>query len=200
MPDAVRASGIVLAGGRSTRFGRDKLAEPYRGRPLLEHVVLALDAVCDEVVLVLAPGIDPPPVAVAVRVAHDDVEGGGPLVGAIAGLREASGELALLAGGDMPELVPAVLRSMLGVAGSDEGVRAVALRDGDRFRPLPSVVRVVPALAAATAVLGEGGRRLRDAISRLEPVIVDEPAWTADDPERRTLFDVDEPTDLDGRG
>jgi hypothetical protein len=47
------------------------------------------------------------------------------------------------------------------------------------------------------AVLGEGGRRLRDAIVRLEPVIVEEAEWTADDPERRTLFDVDEPADLE---
>ena len=34
-------AGVVLAGGRSTRFGRDKLAEPYRGMPLLHHAVLA---------------------------------------------------------------------------------------------------------------------------------------------------------------
>lgn len=179
------------------RFGRDKLAEPYRGRPLLGHVVLALDAVCDEVVLVLAPGAEPTPMPVAVRVTHDEVEGQGPLVGAMAGLREARGEFAVLAGGDMPGLVPAVLRSMLAVPERDVGARAVALRDGDRFRPLPSVVRVAPARAAAAGVLGEGGRRLRDAIARLEPVIVDEAEWTADDPERRTLFDVDEPADLE---
>ena len=28
-------AGVVLAGGRSTRFGRDKLSEPYRGMPML---------------------------------------------------------------------------------------------------------------------------------------------------------------------
>ena len=28
-------TGLVLAGGRSSRFGRDKLAEPIDGRPLL---------------------------------------------------------------------------------------------------------------------------------------------------------------------
>ena len=35
-------TGLVLAGGRSSRFGRDKLAEPIDGRPLLWH---AIDAV-----------------------------------------------------------------------------------------------------------------------------------------------------------
>ncbi|MGH2474787.1 MAG: NTP transferase domain-containing protein, partial [Candidatus Limnocylindrales bacterium] len=37
MTDAApRIGAIVLAGGRSSRFGRDKLAEPMDGRPLLD--------------------------------------------------------------------------------------------------------------------------------------------------------------------
>ena len=35
------ATGIVLAGGRSTRFGSDKLAAIHRGIPLLHHAVPA---------------------------------------------------------------------------------------------------------------------------------------------------------------
>ena len=32
-------TGIVLAGGRSSRFGSDKMAVDYRGRPLLFHAI-----------------------------------------------------------------------------------------------------------------------------------------------------------------
>jgi CTP:molybdopterin cytidylyltransferase MocA len=102
----------------------------------------------------------------------------------------------VLAGGDMPELVPAVLGAMLDVARSDARVRAVALAEGDRFRPLPSVVRVPPALEAVSAVFDSGERRLRGALAVLEPTVLDEREWVALDPDRRTLFDVDEPTDL----
>ena len=52
-------SGIVLAGGRSSRFGSDKLVAPYEGVPLLDRAVAALvdPAVgCSEVIVVLAPG------------------------------------------------------------------------------------------------------------------------------------------------
>ena len=48
------------------------------------------------------------------------------------------------------------------------------------------------------ACLLEAGRRsLRDLLAVVATVVVDEPTWTALDPERRTLMDVDEPTDMD---
>ena len=40
--------------GARRRFGRDKLAEPYRGMPMLQHAVLRLGEVCSEVIVVLA--------------------------------------------------------------------------------------------------------------------------------------------------
>jgi len=56
---APTATGIVLAGGRSTRFGRDKLAEPIEGRTLLDLATEAVAAVVADVVVVVAPGSDP---------------------------------------------------------------------------------------------------------------------------------------------
>jgi molybdopterin-guanine dinucleotide biosynthesis protein A len=75
-------------------------------------------------------------------------------------------------------------------------VDAVALQDGDRIRPLPCVVRVGPATEAAHALLHNGRRRLRDLLEALRTAVVDEPTWHGLDPERRTLFDVDQPSDL----
>jgi molybdopterin-guanine dinucleotide biosynthesis protein A len=94
----------------------------------------------------------------------------------------------------MPELEPRVLREMLRVAG---GSGAVALADGDRVRPLPCVLRMLEALDATHTLLHMGGRRLRSLVEAIHPTVIDEAIWTALDPERRTLFDVDEPDDLD---
>ena len=44
-------TGIVLAGGRSARFGRDKLAEPIDGVPMLHRVVRTLASQCDETIV-----------------------------------------------------------------------------------------------------------------------------------------------------
>lgn len=52
-------SGIVLAGGMSSRLGRPKQLLPLEGRPVLQHVVdAARDAGLDEVVVVLGHRAD----------------------------------------------------------------------------------------------------------------------------------------------
>lgn len=196
-----RLTGVVLAGGRSSRFGRDKLAEPYLGAPLLHHTLERVGAVCGELVLVLAPEDPEPalPPGLAVRIARDAAPYAGPLAGAHAGLLAARTELALLVGGDMPGLVPEVVEEMVRAA-SDPAVEAVALADAGRLLPLPSLVRVAPTVRVAGDLLGAGHRRLRDLLGALRVAAVDEAAWTALDPERRSLLDVDEPADLEALG
>jgi molybdopterin-guanine dinucleotide biosynthesis protein A len=166
--------------------------------PLLHHVVLRLAEVCDDVVVVIAPGgVEPPlPFGAPVRVVRDAREGEGPLAGAYTGLSAVRTELAFIAGGDMPELRTPVLLEMLKVA-DEVPVEGVVLADGERFRPLPAVLRVASALDTAHPLLDSGRRRLLDLLDALRIAIVDEPTWHALDPELRTLFDVDEPGDLE---
>jgi len=194
----VHATGIVLAGGRSARFGGDKLSSSYHGMPLLHHAILRLAECCDEVVVVIGASAPEPslPDGVALRVDRDPTEDEGPLVGLSVALNGAATGWALIVGGDMPDLVPGVLLEMLRrAAGSDAS--GVALEDAGRMRPLPIVVRVGPARLAVSSLLREGERRLRALLRAVPFVGVDEPIWRALDPGRRTLFDVDEPGDLD---
>jgi molybdopterin-guanine dinucleotide biosynthesis protein A len=196
--DGDSVAGILLAGGRSQRFGRDKLAEEYRGLPLLHHPVLRLFEVCDRVIVVLAPGALEPsmPPGFSVEFARDAIEDEGPLRGLSAGLEVASEGWVVVAGGDMPDLQPSVLLEMLR-AGLETGAVAVSLSDGGKERPLPCVLRSVPAGEAAGVLLEAGRRSLRELLAAVSTVVIDEPTWTALDPERRTLTDVDEPADLD---
>jgi len=190
-------SGIVLAGGRSARFGRDKLTEPVRGVPMLHHAILRVAEVCGEVVVVVAPDTPDPalPAGVTARVVRDPIRSGGPLVGISAGLSVVRSELALAVGGDMPDLSPAVLRELLREA-EEDSVEAVVLHDGETFRPLPCVLRVERALEEARARLDEGDRSLHALLNGLRLALVEEASWHALDPDGRTLRDVDEPEDL----
>lgn len=201
--------GVVLAGGRSSRFGRDKLAEPIGGEPLLWRPIRALAAVCGEVVVVLAPDAPepslPPGLEPGIRFVRDSEPFGGPLVGLRAGV-EAVGStasdagtplasIALVVGGDQPALVPAVLNELARRA--QENGRAAALIDGTgRRRPLPCALVVVPALAAAARLLSAGERRPRVLLAALDVADVPFADWVQLDPEGSTLRDVDEPADL----
>jgi molybdopterin-guanine dinucleotide biosynthesis protein A len=189
----------VLAGGRSSRFGSDdKLGSVYAGVPLLHHAVLRLAEITGDVVVVLAPHAPEPalPPGARARFARDPREGEGPLAGAVAGLGAVDRELALLTGGDMPGLRAGVAREMLRVSGEDRGVDAVVLQDGERFRPLPAVVRTRTALDEGRALLESGERSLRAWLRAMRLAVIGEAAWTAIDPDRETLRDIDVPGDL----
>jgi len=172
--------------------------EDYQGRPLLHHPVSRLLEVCDRVIVVLAPDASEPsmPAGASVEFARDAIEDEGPLRGLSAGLKLTKAGWVVVAGGDMPDLQPAVLLEMLR-AGLETGAVAVSLSDGGKGRPLPCVLRSHPAAEAVDALLQAGRRSLRELLTAVTTVVIDEPTWTALDPERRTLIDVDEPADLD---
>jgi molybdopterin-guanine dinucleotide biosynthesis protein A len=192
-------TGIVLAGGASRRFGRDKLREDVRGEPLLAHAVRRVGEVCPRVLVVGAPGrgLPPLPADLRVEVVHDDVGWEGPLRATARALRAVETEWSVVVGGDMPDLRPSVLSTLLALA-EDRDAPGAALGEAGGLRPLPCVLRTDPALRAAEPLLAAGDRRLRSLLEALPVAVLPEAGWLRLDPERRTLVDVDEPADLDG--
>lgn len=198
------ATGLVLAGGRSSRFGRNKLAEPLDGRPLVAHAVTAIGAVVREVIVLLPPVGDPPALPrtvgqgrVPVRVARDPEPFGGPLVAVLAGLERAREPFALLAGGDMPGLAEPVLAGLLRALEVSEDVEAAVLEFRGRRQALPAALRVGAATIAARRLLGEGERSLHALLRVLRTRELGEGEWRALDPTAATLRDVDLPGDLE---
>lgn len=192
---ARRVSAVILAGGRSSRFGRDKLAEPIDGRPLLSRAIEAVRPFATEILVIAAPGTVPA-LRAGVTLVHDPVAFEGPLVGLLAGLGAAREPVALVVGGDMPTLVGAVLEAMLVELDAPGAFEAVVLEHDGRARPLPMVLRREPALAAADRLIGAGERRLRALGETLVTRVLPETIWRAVDPDGLTLRDIDTPADL----
>jgi molybdenum cofactor guanylyltransferase len=198
-PVAPPATGIVLAGGASRRFGSDKLVARIDGRSLLDRAVAAVAAVATDIVVVVAPADDRPlPEApVPVRRAVDAERFGGPLVGLRAGLEMVREPIVIAVGGDMPTIEPQVLRLMLRtLTEGSTGVAAVALAMSGRLVPLPAAIRTGAGTDGATRLIGDGERRLRTLFDRLPTRILDEAEWRPLDPAAATLRDVDRPEDL----
>jgi molybdopterin-guanine dinucleotide biosynthesis protein A len=198
MLDRGAVTAIVLAGGRSSRFGSQKLAADLDGAPLLDHVVRAVAGVAGEVVVAGAPS----PSIGGVRLRHviDEIPFAGPLAGLELALRSVTSELAIVVGGDMPGLVPAVLEAMLGELAADrpaDAADALVLHDGARRQLLPLALRVEPGRRAAAIALQGGDRSLIRFLDRLRCRELSADTWRALDPVGMTLADVDVPADLD---
>lgn len=191
-------TGVLLAGGASRRFPPNKLLHTYEGGPLFWRPLRALATACGEIVLVLATGAAEPQLPLlgtSVRVVRDPAADQGPLVALASALKGVTTEWALLVGGDMPDIKPALLRAM------SERARAstadvIALADKDEAWPMPALFRVSVARAAAARLVEGGERRLRAIVSELKTERLDEQWWTQHDPAGSWRRDIDRPSDL----
>ncbi len=106
----VTISGVVLAGGKSRRFGRDKGLYPFRGVPLVKNALDILQPLCDEV---LISTNDPESYkSFDVKTIMDIYTDCGPLGGIHSGLTHADGDLIALIPCDTP-FVPSSLYTFL---------------------------------------------------------------------------------------
>jgi molybdopterin-guanine dinucleotide biosynthesis protein A len=175
-PDTGRA-GVVLAGGRSTRFEDGDVAlAPLGGRSLLVHAVEAVSPVVDEVV-VSCRGDQRRRFAAAlgesdVSFVVDPVDGVGPVAGLLTALRETDRLTAVVTGCDLP-LVPSAFLGHLLDRVEQSTTAGVVIRADGRTRPLPTAVNVRAAAAAASEALDTGGT-LRDVVESLAPVVIPE--------------------------
>jgi molybdopterin-guanine dinucleotide biosynthesis protein A len=206
---ADETSAIVLAGGRSSRFGASKLEAELDGTSVLAHAIRAVGAVATEIIVALPsdhsasePTVGEVPDNAVVRFVRDPEAYGGPLVGLATALEATTGRRAIVVAGDMPRLRPAVLQAMLDRLGqarstTDDGrLEAVVLTSDEVRRPLPLAVYVDAARRAVGETLEAGERSLRALLARLIVEDLDPEIWQALDPRSETLIDIDEPADL----
>jgi len=183
---------IVLAGGRSTRMGRDKASLVLGGRALLQRAVDACGEAASAVVVVTAPGRELSGVTSALPLTFvtDAEEGAGPLAGIVAGLSAIQTPVALVVACDMPFIAPELLRFLASSIG--DGVSAaVPVLDG-QAQPLCSAVRAdaLEALQAAFA----GGTRAASAVGDLPGArLIQAAEWRVVDPTGTSFVGVNTP-------
>ena len=168
---------VVLAGGRSTRFGdEDKAVADLAGRPMIRRVVDRLTPVVDAVVVncraaqrgAIATALDD--VAVTVSFAEDDYPDEGPMAGMATGLRAVGGEYAFVVACDMPFVDSGFVGYLFDrAAGHDAAVP----RPEQWFETTHAVYRAAAMAEACEAALAEGEERIVAPLFDLEFVVVD---------------------------
>lgn len=190
----MRVSGIVLAGGRSTRLGHDKLAEVFGGRALIEIVVEIVSSLVDEIIIVTAgnrtmPDLGEMPSA---RFVTDLFPGKGPLVGLYTGLKASQSLVNLVVAADMPFLSEELLRYMLQIVGDYD---AVVPRNGEKLEPLHAVY-TTGCLPQIEAMLARDALSVYQLIPCLETRYLETDEVAVIDPERLSFFNINNEDDL----
>jgi molybdopterin-guanine dinucleotide biosynthesis protein A len=131
-------------------MGRDKAWLPWRGQPMIAHVVSILRPIVDEVVVVASAALELPPLDA--RVVRDREPALGPLAGIREGLEQIRADFAFVTGTDAPFLSPAFVKTLLAC-----GCAAAPEIDGH----VQTLAAVYPrdALERIDAMLAEGCAR-----------------------------------------
>jgi molybdopterin-guanine dinucleotide biosynthesis protein A len=127
---------FVLAGGKSTRMGKDKAFLEFKGRILLARALELAGSVAQDVRIVG----EPRKFAAFGRVIEDIYRERGPLGGIHAALKSSSTELNLMLAVDLPFVEPSFLRYLVFAAREAKAVVTVP-RASDRLQPLCAVYR-----------------------------------------------------------
>ena len=152
--------GVVVAGGRSVRFGGEKAAALLAGRPLLQWATARLSACCALVAVNARPGTEAEALArsAGFHVLHDEPgDAAGPLAGVKVGLSWGQSQGATriaVSSCDSPCLPDALFPALIAASMAAESGAAFAVTSEGR-QPLCAVWPVA-ALPEVTAALRDG--------------------------------------------
>ncbi len=193
-------TGVVLAGGRSRRLGRDKALLRLWGEDgptLLEVILSRLGAVCEEL-LVVSDGPRPWPASSA-RIVFDRYPGGGALGGLYTGLLEASFPFILAVACDMPFLSIPLLAYMAGRPRHYD-VLIPRLRptrcDPPHLEPLHAIYGR-PCLEPMRSLLEQGERRIIRFFPQVRVCYLEPEEWARFDPAGLSFRNINTPQDLE---
>ncbi len=185
-------TGLILAGGASSRMGRNKALLEFDGQKLVARVATALQALTDDILIVAN---DPESYRFLHRPIIPDIQPGrGPLMGLYSGLKSARGDLALLTAVDMPFLSPEFLRYLVLLA---PGYDVVIPNAHGRLHPLCAVYRRAACLPAVEEAIACGQRRLIAFHPQVRVRQVDEETLRRVEPDLRSLMNVNTPEELE---
>jgi molybdopterin-guanine dinucleotide biosynthesis protein A len=182
-------SGLIVAGGHSTRFGdTDKAVADLAGVPMIRRVAERLAPVIDALVVNCRDeqiasirealiGYGP-----RVRFARDEAPDQGPMAGIATGLHKVEYEYAFVAACDMPLIDPDIVAYLFDQASkqsfdiqhSSAHDAAVPQLDNQWFQTTHAVYRANAMADACEAALAAGERKPIEALFDLDYVVIDE--------------------------
>ena len=195
----LQKSAVILAGGFSRRFGRDKGLVVLAGKPLILHVIDRVSKVVDEVLVVVSSEEQKNKFETILEekanLVIDKDNSQSPLVGAITGFETANGEYSLLLPCDTPLVSTQIAQFLLDICSNRNA--AIPRWPGGYIEPLQAVYRTESALTAAKTALKQGKMNMQSMIDNLRGVrYISTMVLEQLEPDLLTFFNLNTPQDL----
>jgi len=190
-------SGIILAGGRSSRLGKDKVFEVIGKETLIERAVRQLAELdeLDELIVVTSERVAPllDAFRLRARIVKDVHIGQGPMGGLHAGLLAAGNDYSLVVACDLPFLNQGLLRYMIGLR---RGYDMVVPRVSGMIEPLHAVYSK-SCLPAIERRLNEGRSMVYSLLEGVRVRFVEQEEVEKFDPKRLSFFNINSTADIE---
>jgi molybdenum cofactor guanylyltransferase len=190
-----RIGAYILAGGGSTRFGRDKALVEFAGKTMLGRMIELMRGLTEEVKIVSAPGKH---ADFGVEIVEDRWPGEGPLGGIVTALLDTQAnepvcEWNLIVSCDMPFLTADWMRFLAERA--EKSDRQVLLpHSAHGPEPLCACYRT-SAVEPLRAVFEGGVRKVTQALKQVETEVLDEQDWKRFDSAGRLFWNMNTAAD-----
>jgi molybdopterin-guanine dinucleotide biosynthesis protein A len=185
-------AGFVLAGGKSSRMGRDKALLEIDGEPLIARATRLVRAVLSEaVVIACTPGYE----ALGLKIVADDFPGYGPLGAIATALHISAKPWNLVMACDLPYLTQPWLEYLVARALKSEADAVVAMNVRGP-EPLCAMYHKNAEVRIRTAVEG-GMRKVTDSFANLSVEHVEPNEWKAFASGGVLFKNVNSPADYD---
>jgi molybdenum cofactor guanylyltransferase len=194
---SAKVAGYVLAGGGSTRFGRDKALVEFGGKPMLARMIELLQSVSGKVKLVAPPGKY---AGYGVELVTDQWPGEGPLGGIITALEDAAkglqkSEWDLIVSCDMPFLASDWLRFMAERA-AKSAAQVLLPHSKSGPEPLCAFYRT-DGTVKLRAAFESGIRKVTEGLKHVTTEVLDEADWKRFDNAGRLFWNMNTAADYD---
>jgi molybdenum cofactor guanylyltransferase len=154
-------TGIILAGGKSSRMGSDKGFVMYKNKAFIQHIIEAIQPLVNEIIIV---SNDPDYDIFKLKRVSDLIEDAGPLAGVYSGLHHTTTENNLVVSCDVPLINTETLKKLTEQINDENDV--IQLESMGKTMPLIAMYKK-RSKDICSILLQGGERKLRNALKRM---------------------------------
>jgi molybdopterin-guanine dinucleotide biosynthesis protein A len=186
---------IILAGGKSLRFGHDKLLEKIGNTSLLEKVISLIDPISKDIIIVTAEKRAFTRIVknTRIKIVNDIFPGQGSLGGIYTGLVKSDSFYNLVVAADMPFLNESLLRYMIKVA---DGYDFILPRVNELYEPLHAIYSK-NCINPINSILEQGKKVIIELFNYVKVRFIEAEEIDRFDPKHLSFFNINTVEDLE---